>query len=87
MAVPCRRGYQSMEQPPLAAHCEGLMASPTFFPQEVVLYCLENKICDVNHRDNAVTVPCMKPARGWLNIVRHLLNMALMSTAVPRMGP
>ncbi|MGH0171118.1 UNVERIFIED_CONTAM: hypothetical protein FKN15_075469 [Acipenser sinensis] len=42
---------------------------------EVVLYCLENKVCDVNHRDNAgycaVHEAC---ARGWLAIVQHLLE-------------
>ncbi|MGH0131622.1 UNVERIFIED_CONTAM: hypothetical protein FKN15_047122 [Acipenser sinensis] len=43
--------------------------------EEVVLYCLENKVCDVNHRDNAgycaVHEAC---ARGWLAIVQHLLE-------------
>ncbi|XP_059959597.1 BCL-6 corepressor-like [Mesoplodon densirostris] len=43
--------------------------------EEVVLYCLENKICDVNHRDYAgYCAPHEACARGWLNIVRHLLE-------------
>ncbi|XP_059970575.1 BCL-6 corepressor-like [Mesoplodon densirostris] len=52
-----------------------------FWPQgcmplkEVVLYCLENKICDVNHCDNVAYCALHEAcARGWLNIVRHLLE-------------
>ncbi|XP_068612542.1 BCL-6 corepressor-like [Brachionichthys hirsutus] len=43
--------------------------------EEVVLYCLERRICDVNHRDNAgyraLHEAC---ARGWLGIARHLVE-------------
>lgn len=43
--------------------------------QEVVLYCLENKVCDANHRDNAGYCALHEAcARGWLSIVRHLLE-------------
>lgn len=43
--------------------------------QEVVLYCLENKICEVNHRDYAGYCALHEAcARGWLNIVQHLLD-------------
>ncbi|KAG7467412.1 hypothetical protein MATL_G00153400 [Megalops atlanticus] len=43
--------------------------------QEVVLYCLENKVCDVNHRDNAGYCALHEAcARGWLPIVQNLLQ-------------
>ncbi|KAJ8332003.1 hypothetical protein SKAU_G00430100, partial [Synaphobranchus kaupii] len=42
---------------------------------EVVLYCLENKVCDVNHRDNAGYCALHEAcARGWLSIVQHLVE-------------
>uniref|UniRef100_A0A672Q6T0 BCL-6 corepressor-like n=1 Tax=Sinocyclocheilus grahami TaxID=75366 RepID=A0A672Q6T0_SINGR len=43
--------------------------------EEVVLYCLENKVCDVNHRDNAGYCALHEAcSRGWLSIVQHLLE-------------
>uniref|UniRef100_A0A8C4SIS0 BCL6 corepressor n=1 Tax=Erpetoichthys calabaricus TaxID=27687 RepID=A0A8C4SIS0_ERPCA len=43
--------------------------------KEVVLYCLENKVCDVNHRDNAGYCALHEAcARGWLTIAQHLLE-------------
>ncbi|XP_022521150.2 BCL-6 corepressor isoform X1 [Astyanax mexicanus] len=43
--------------------------------EEVVLYCLENKVCDVNHRDNAGYCALHEAcARGWFTIVQHLLQ-------------
>lgn len=43
--------------------------------QDVVLYCLEQQICDVNHRDNAGYCALHEAcAHGWLGIVRHLVE-------------
>ncbi|XP_076022020.1 BCL-6 corepressor-like [Genypterus blacodes] len=43
--------------------------------EEVVLYCLERRICNVNHRDNAGYCALHEAcARGWLGIVRHLVE-------------
>ncbi|XP_061697645.1 BCL-6 corepressor isoform X2 [Syngnathoides biaculeatus] len=43
--------------------------------EEVVLYCLENRVCEVNHRDYAGYCALHEAcARGWLNIVQHLLD-------------
>uniref|UniRef100_A0A8C8ZJ17 BCL-6 corepressor n=1 Tax=Prolemur simus TaxID=1328070 RepID=A0A8C8ZJ17_PROSS len=45
--------------------------------EELVLYCLENKICDVNHQDNAGYCALHEAcANGWLHIVQHLLRYA-----------
>ncbi|XP_045062401.1 BCL-6 corepressor-like [Coregonus clupeaformis] len=43
--------------------------------EEVVLYCLENRVCEVNHRDYAGYCALHEAcARGWLAIVSHLLE-------------
>ncbi|KAM9710554.1 BCL-6 corepressor-like [Menidia menidia] len=43
--------------------------------EEVVLYCLENRVCEVNHRDYAGYCALHEAcARGWLTIVQHLLD-------------
>uniref|UniRef100_G3NA71 BCL6 corepressor n=1 Tax=Gasterosteus aculeatus TaxID=69293 RepID=G3NA71_GASAC len=43
--------------------------------KEVVLYCLENRVCEVNHRDYAGYCALHEAcARGWLTIVQHLLD-------------
>ncbi|XP_033966204.1 BCL-6 corepressor isoform X1 [Pseudochaenichthys georgianus] len=43
--------------------------------EEVVLYCLENRVSEVNHRDYAGYCALHEAcARGWLSIVQHLLD-------------
>ncbi|KAM8893336.1 BCL-6 corepressor-like [Lycaon pictus] len=43
--------------------------------EELVLYCLENNICDVNHQDNAGYCALHEAcAGGWLHIAQHLLK-------------
>ncbi|KAL0963453.1 hypothetical protein UPYG_G00306580 [Umbra pygmaea] len=43
--------------------------------EEVVLYCLENRVCEVNHRDYAGYCALHEAcARGWIAIVTHLLE-------------
>ncbi|XP_041051823.1 BCL-6 corepressor-like protein 1 isoform X2 [Carcharodon carcharias] len=43
--------------------------------EDVVIYCLENAVCEVNHRDNAgYTALHEACARGWLDIVTRLLE-------------
>ncbi|XP_036697122.1 BCL-6 corepressor-like [Balaenoptera musculus] len=43
--------------------------------EKLVLYCLENKICDVNHQDNAGYCALHEAcAEGWLQIAEHLLK-------------
>ncbi|XP_036830951.1 BCL-6 corepressor isoform X1 [Oncorhynchus mykiss] len=43
--------------------------------EEVVLYCVENRVCEVNHRDHAGYCALHEAcARGWLSIVIHLLE-------------
>lgn len=40
-----------------------------------MLYCLENRVCEVNHRDYAGYCALHEAcARGWLTIVQHLLD-------------
>uniref|UniRef100_A0A8C7I668 BCL6 corepressor n=1 Tax=Oncorhynchus kisutch TaxID=8019 RepID=A0A8C7I668_ONCKI len=50
--------------------------SPSLCPlQEVVLYCVENRVCEVNHRDYAGYCALHEAcARGWISIVIHLLE-------------
>nr|XP_015813406.2 BCL-6 corepressor isoform X1 [Nothobranchius furzeri] len=43
--------------------------------EEVVLHCLEQRLCNVNHRDNAGYCALHEAcARGWLGIIRHLIS-------------
>ncbi|XP_024624951.1 BCL-6 corepressor-like, partial [Neophocaena asiaeorientalis asiaeorientalis] len=43
--------------------------------EELVLYCLKNKICDINHQDNAGYCALHEAcAGGWLHIAEHLLK-------------
>ncbi|XP_056145862.1 LOW QUALITY PROTEIN: BCL-6 corepressor [Lampris incognitus] len=49
--------------------------SDLFRSEVVLLYCLENRVCEVNHRDYAGYCALHEAcARGWLSIVQHLLD-------------
>uniref|UniRef100_H3C3E3 BCL6 corepressor n=1 Tax=Tetraodon nigroviridis TaxID=99883 RepID=H3C3E3_TETNG len=84
--LPCselsRRNWLPQRHPGLGithalthSHTHTLLPALNLACKEVVLYCLENRVCDVNHRDYAGYCALHEAcARGWLTIVQHLLD-------------
>ncbi|XP_072556310.1 BCL-6 corepressor-like isoform X3 [Paramormyrops kingsleyae] len=73
----CKTKHLSLRERRRAAQPAGGHTSLEHSPEhkEVVLYCLENKVCDVNHRDNAGYCALHEAcAHGWLSIAQHLLE-------------